>query len=94
VLAHQFSARMNLCSPDDGVRVEAHLRSVGLPTRLSDVPGGLPDAEDLMQRIGQDKKVSRGTLTFILTHGVGQAFIAKDVPPAAVQAFLTEKLAD
>ena len=94
VLAHQFSARMNLCSPDDGVRVEAHLRAVGLPTRLSDVPGGLPDAEDLMQRIGQDKKVSRGTLTFILTHGVGQAFIAKDVPPAAVQAFLTEKLAD
>lgn len=94
VLAHQFSARMNLCSPDDGARVEAHLKAVGLPTRLSDVPGGLPDAQDLMKRIGQDKKVSRGTLTFILTHGVGQAFIAKDVPPAAVEAFLAEKLAD
>jgi 3-dehydroquinate synthase len=94
VLAHQFSARMNLCSPDDGARVEAHLKAVGLPTRLSDVPGGLPDAQDLMKRIGQDKKVSRGTLTFILTHGVGQAFIAKDVPPAAVEAFLTDKLAD
>ncbi|MCX5521168.1 3-dehydroquinate synthase [Kaistia defluvii] len=94
VLAHQFSARMNLCSPDDGARVEAHLKAVGLPTRLSDVPGGLPDAQDLMKRIGQDKKVSRGTLTFILTHGVGKAFIAKDVPPAAVEAFLTDKLAD
>jgi len=94
VLAHQFSARMNLCSPDDGARVEAHLKAVGLPTRLSDVPGGLPDAQDLMKRIGQDKKVSRGTLTFILTHGVGRAFIAKDVPPAAVEAFLADKLAD
>lgn len=94
VLAHQFSARMNLCSPDDGARVEAHLKAVGLPTRLSDVPGGLPDAEDLMKRIAQDKKVSRGTLTFILTRGIGQAFIAKDVPPAAVQAFLTDKLAE
>jgi 3-dehydroquinate synthase len=94
VLAHQFSARMNLCSPDDGARVEAHLKAVGLPTRLSDVPGGLPDAEDLMKRIGQDKKVSRGTLTFILTRGVGQAFIAKDVPPAAVKDFLADKLAE
>lgn len=94
VLAHQFSARMNLCSPDDGARVEAHLKAVGLPTRLSDVPGGLPDADDLMKRIAQDKKVSRGTLTFILTRGVGQAFIARDVPPAAVQAFLTDKLAE
>jgi len=94
VLAHQFSARMNLCSPDDGARVEAHLKAVGLPTRLSDVPGGLPDADDLMKRIAQDKKVSRGTLTFILTRGVGQAFIARDVPPAAVQAFLTDKLTE
>ncbi|BCP55126.1 3-dehydroquinate synthase [Kaistia sp. 32K] len=93
VLAHQFSARMNLCSPDDGVRVEAHLKAVGLPTRLSDIPGELPDADGLMKLIAQDKKVSRGTLTFILTRGVGQAFIAKDVPPAAVQAFLTDKLA-
>ncbi|MCX5571578.1 3-dehydroquinate synthase [Kaistia nematophila] len=93
VLAHEFSARMNLCSPDDGIRVEAHLKAVGLPTRLSDVPGGLPDAQDLMKRIAQDKKVSRGTLTFILTHGVGKAFIAKDVPPAAVEAFLNDKLA-
>jgi len=93
VLAHEFSARMNLCSPDDGIRVEAHLKAVGLPTRLSDIPGDLPGADGLMKLIAQDKKVSRGTLTFILTHGVGKAFIAKDVPPAAVEAFLTDKLA-
>ena len=29
VLAHQFSARMNLASPDDATRVEAHLKSSG-----------------------------------------------------------------
>ncbi|WEK50571.1 MAG: 3-dehydroquinate synthase [Candidatus Kaistia colombiensis] len=94
VLAHEFSARMNLCSPDDGVRVEAHLKAVGLPTRLADIPGDLPGADGLMKLIAQDKKVSRGTLTFILTHGVGKAFIAKDVPPAAVESFLVDKLAD
>ena len=91
-LAHRFSARMNLASQDDAIRVEAHLRQVGLPTRMADVPGGLPDAETLLGYIGQDKKVSRGALTFILTRGVGQAFIARDVPASEVLAFLSENL--
>ena len=91
VLAHQFSARMNLASPDDAVRVEAHLKTVGLPTRMSDIPGGLPPAEMLMKAIGQDKKVKSGKLTFILTHGVGQSFVAGDVPPSEVLSFLKEK---
>jgi 3-dehydroquinate synthase len=87
-LAHRFSARMNLASPDDAARVEAHLKAVGLPWRMADVPGGLPDAETLLSFIAQDKKVSRGALTFILTRGIGRAFIAKDVAPAEVLAFL------
>ena len=89
-LAHRFSARLNLASPDDADRVEAHLRAVGLPWRLSDVPGELPDAERLLSYIAQDKKVTRGALTFILTRGIGQAFIARDVPSSEVLAFLTE----
>ena len=91
-LAHRFSARMNLASPDAAARVEAHLRNVGLPTRLSDIPGELPDAEKLLTYIAQDKKVSRGALTFILTHGIGQSFIAKDVPSSEVLAFLRDSL--
>lgn len=89
-LAHRFSARLNLASPDDAERVEAHLRAVGLPWRLADVPGRLPDAETLLRYIQQDKKVSRGTLTFILTRGIGQSFIARDVPASEVLAFLKE----
>ncbi|WP_224545651.1 3-dehydroquinate synthase [Mesorhizobium sp. CA16] len=87
-LAHRFSARLNLASPDDAERVEAHLRAVGLPWRMADVPGELPDAEALLGFITQDKKVSRGALTFILTRGIGQAFIAKDVPSSEVLSFL------
>ena len=91
-LAHRFSSRLNLCSMDDALRVEAHLRDVGLPWRMSDIPGGLPDAERLLAYIAQDKKVSRGALTFILTRGVGQAFIARDVPASEVLSFLRENL--
>ncbi|MER2535442.1 MAG: 3-dehydroquinate synthase [Rhizobiaceae bacterium] len=92
-LAHRFSARLNLASPDDAMQVEAHLRAVGLPWRLADVPGGLPDAEALLAYIAQDKKVSRGALTFILTRGIGQSFIARDVPSSEVLAFLSQQLA-
>ncbi|WP_429819997.1 3-dehydroquinate synthase [Ensifer sp. B1-9] len=91
VLAHQFSARMNLASPDDATRVEAHLKSVGLPTRMSEIPGTLPPAERLMDAIAQDKKVKGGKLTFILTRGIGQSFVADDVPASEVMGFLREK---
>ncbi|WP_028034776.1 3-dehydroquinate synthase [Chelativorans sp. J32] len=92
VLAHKFSARMNLASPDDSARVEAHLSAVGLPTRPNQIPGGLADAATLLSFIAQDKKVTRGALTFILTRGIGQSFIAKDVPGSEVLAFLEDVL--
>jgi 3-dehydroquinate synthase len=46
-----------------------------------------------MQHIAQDKKVSRGQLTFILLNGIGSAFVAHDVPPGEVAEFLAEQLA-
>ena len=91
VLAHEFSARMNLASPDDAARVQRHLHEVGLPTRMSDIEGGLPATDILMEHIAQDKKVRRGALTFILTHGIGRSFIADDVPPDEVYRFLEDK---
>ncbi len=91
VLAHKFSNRLNLCGPEAAERVEKHLRYVGLPTTMSDIPGTLPDAEKLLEYIAQDKKVTRGALNFILTHGIGQSFIAEDVPTSQVLQFLKEE---
>jgi 3-dehydroquinate synthase len=92
VLAHRFSARLGLCPPGDADRCEAHFTAVGLPTRIAEIPGAPLDVATLMAGIGQDKKVRRGSLTFILTRGIGQAFIANDVDPASVEAFLIEEL--
>ena len=90
VLAHQFSARLNLASPDDAARVRAHLKAVGLPTAMSDIEGELPPTDILMDAIAQDKKVKGGKLTFILTRGIGQSFVADDVPSSEVLSFLEE----
>jgi 3-dehydroquinate synthase len=92
VLAHEFSARLGLCPQEEPSRVAAHLAAVGLPTRLGDIPGGAGTVDDLFSAMVQDKKVKRGRLTFILTRAIGRSFIAHDVDPAGVRAFLADKL--
>ncbi|WP_185983709.1 3-dehydroquinate synthase [Aureimonas mangrovi] len=87
-LAHRFSVRLGLCPEEDAARIEAHLRAAGLPTRIAQIHGPALDPAVLMDKIAQDKKVSRGQLTFILTRGIGKAFIARDVEPDAVLEFL------
>jgi 3-dehydroquinate synthase len=59
---------------------------------MSGLHNHVKSADQIMDFIAQDKKVSRGNLNFILTHGIGQAYIAKNVPAAEVHAFLTEAL--
>jgi 3-dehydroquinate synthase len=87
-LAFAFSARRGLCSPAVAERVARHLAAVGLPTRIAEVPGEQPDADRLIELIGQDKKVKRGRLTFILARGIGESFIAPDIDVAEVRDFL------
>lgn len=92
VLAHEFSASEGLASDSDAERVRTHFRAVGLPTSIADIPGPRFSTDELMRHMAQDKKVKSGRLTFILTRGVGQAFIASDVSPDRVRAFLASRL--
>jgi 3-dehydroquinate synthase len=93
-LAAAFSARIGVLAPDVGLRVTRHLAAVGLPVKPADVAGGVPDADRLMELMGQDKKVKRGRLTFILLRDIGAAYIAGDMDPTLVRGFLAEKLAE
>lgn len=86
--AFRFSAALGLLSPLVPRRVEDHLRESGLPTRLSDISGTVGSVDDIMAAMAQDKKVSRGQLTFILAKEIGEAFIAREVAPDRLRAFL------
>ena len=90
VLAHRLSAALGLCSEDDAVRVAAHFRAVGLPSEASALPAIRWDAARLIERMKHDKKVQDGRMTFVLTHGIGQAFLSQDVPPKALRALLDQ----
>jgi 3-dehydroquinate synthase len=91
-LAAEFSARLGVLSPEAVARATRHLAGAGLPVRLADVEGGVPDADRLMELMSQDKKVKRGKLTFVLLRDIGAAYISHDVDPALLRAFLVEKL--
>ncbi|MBK9081524.1 MAG: 3-dehydroquinate synthase [Rhizobiales bacterium] len=91
--AFRFSQALGHCSGQDVGRIEAHLKAVGLPTRISDIPAWSFGATDILEAMYQDKKVQRGALTFILARGVGQSFIEKGVDGATVRRFLEAELA-
>ncbi|MGL4811255.1 MAG: 3-dehydroquinate synthase [Beijerinckiaceae bacterium] len=92
-LAFRFSKMLGHAGGQDVTRLERHLQSLGMPQRIQDIPGQNFSTDAMIDAMMQDKKVSRGTLTFILAHGIGRCFIAKGMPIEQVRAFLTAELA-
>jgi len=92
-LAFEVSSRLGVCSQEDPSRVRAHLKAMGMKTDLRDIEGDLPEADDLMGLMGQDKKVTQGTLNYIMTRGIGEAYVTSDVDPQVVKSVLTDALA-
>ena len=92
-LALELSARLGLCPQEDPSRLRAHLRAMGMKTDLADIEGDLPDAETLLDLMGQDKKVVDGALRFILVKRIGESFVTADVPRDTVLTLLREALA-
>jgi 3-dehydroquinate synthase len=87
-LAHRFSAALGDCPEPDAAAAAAAVDAAGLPARLADIPGHPFAVERLLAHMAQDKKAERGALTFILSRGVGQAYVAKGVPAEAARRFL------
>ncbi|HML28906.1 MAG TPA: 3-dehydroquinate synthase [Hyphomicrobium sp.] len=91
-MAFRLSEELGLCPAGISARVVNHLKSVGLPTQISDIPGGRAEATELLRLMGQDKKVKAGKLTFILVRDIGQAFVTRDVAPETVLEFLKREI--
>jgi 3-dehydroquinate synthase len=92
-MAADLSAELGYMDGGEAVRVRNHLAAVGLPTGLDHLPGRGWDVHRLLDHMSRDKKVQDGHVTFVLMKGIGAAFLNPDVPPAAVEALLTQALA-
>ena len=90
--AFRFSRDLGLCPGQDAVRVESHLKAVGLPTRIAEIPGLDADARG---DPGRDAPGQEGRARPADLHpraGIGESFIARDVDEASVLAFLKHGL--
>ncbi len=86
-LAFRLSAERGLCAAEDAERIEAHLRSVALPTTLGEA-GLDSDGAHLADRMRHDKKAADGKVRLILARGIGHAFVADDVALDEIADFL------
>jgi 3-dehydroquinate synthase len=90
--ATDFSTRLGVLAAEAATRAIGHLGRAGLPVRLEEVAGAWPEADRLLDLMAQDKKVKRGKLNLILLRDIGHAYMASDIDPAPLRAFLVEKL--
>lgn len=93
VLAHRLSALLGHCGAGAAERVAAHFRAVGLPAAADALPGRRWRTEALIERMGRDKKVRGGKTAFVLTRGIGRAFLERDVPRQAIETVLDRAFA-
>ena len=91
-MAFALSQQLDLCPGQDATRATAHMAAVGLPTDLTGLDTTGWTVDKLMDHMSRDKKVEDGKLTFILTRGIGQAYITQDVNPQAVRDLLARWL--
>jgi 3-dehydroquinate synthase len=93
VMAFDLSVRMGLCPADEAQRVRAHLAAVGLPVVPPQINGHPMDAQRLLAHMASDKKVADGKVTFVLAHGIGKAFLCRNVNPTDVLTTLQSSVA-
>ena len=89
-LAAELSARLGLCSQELPGRVREHLREIGLPVRIGQLPRGFM-AERLMGRMRADKKARDGAMRFVLLRAAGEVFTESGVTEDLVRALLIEE---
>lgn len=89
-LAFRYSARLGLCTANDAARVTDLLDRARLPTTLRQARV-TANGTQLVEHMLNDKKMSGGTLPFLLARGIGKTFLSKDVDLDDIETFLNEQ---
>jgi 3-dehydroquinate synthase len=89
VLAMDFSVARGTCSTADADSTRDHFAKLGLPVSLA-AAGIDASGADLAHHMASDKKKAGGRVAFILSRGIGQAYVDRTVEMADVAAFLDD----
>lgn len=88
-LAFAASVKMGICPGEDADRAKLHMQAVGLPVSPLDIRKEW-NIDALMEHFTRDKKATNGKLTFIMTRGIGKAFIENNVDGEIIRQTLVE----
>ncbi|MDX8402590.1 MAG: 3-dehydroquinate synthase [Mariprofundaceae bacterium] len=88
-MAARLSERLDLAPPGLEMRVVAVFDRLGLNVRVPEFP-----AVQWLDAMGHDKKNIGSRIRYVLLRGIGQAFIAEDVPPQVVREVIESFGAD
>ncbi len=93
LMAHDISVELGFCASEDAQTVRSHFHKIGLPLETSFVSsnalgGKRLEVSRLMDHMSRDKKVNDGRLTFVMTKGIGQAYLDNAVDMTTVAEFL------
>lgn len=91
--ALRFSAARGLLPQGDAHRFARHLESIGMMAWPREAGIAADAAPRLLAHMSHDKKRTSDGLPFILARGLGDCFVARDVPLADVELFLAADLA-
>ena len=90
-LAARFSVRLGLITADDAAHIEAHLKSVGLPTAYADITDAPAiNVDDMLSVMAKDKKAHAKGINFIVLKALGTAFITAKYQEDDLKAVLQE----
>ena len=90
--AFALSARLGLCPHDEVKRIHKHFKSVGLPVNVPQNIG-ISEPDILLSRMKQDKKSHDSKVSFVLTKGIGEAFLTQDVPHDDLRSVIASTIA-
>ncbi len=83
--AFDYAVRAGLCAQADAEAVHAHMDKLELMKK----PPFVVAADEVLAYMAGDKKNSAGDgITLILPRGIGEAFVARDMPRADIAAFV------
>ncbi len=83
--AFELSTRLGICPAGDTERVKEHLTKVSLPISIK---GRNWNPDSILTHMYRDKKAEGGFLNFVLTKGIGKAFVQEHVQASDVKAVL------
>ena len=84
VCAARCAEHLGLCNSSVGDEASGMLERVGLPTRVAD----LPDDDEILARMGADKKAAGGVLRLVLPTGRGRCEVVRSPLVESVRAGL------